>query len=186
MKNKILVISTCDPEKTGILLGFYSPFVQKNTQNSPAWNSAKGRPRSSACGGIRARSASHCFFDKGLIFDIIAKKIWRAETYQSEELLPVIDKLLRKHKIKTQNLGLIIVNVGPGSFTGTRVGVATANALGFSLNIPVISVKNKERIDDILKVGFKLFKEGKIKKGTSVNPYYDKKPNITNPRKNVI
>lgn len=36
-----------------------------------------------------------------------------------------------------KDITAIEVNTGPGSFTGTRVGVAIANALGFALNIPV-------------------------------------------------
>lgn len=159
MKNKILAISTCDPGKTAILVAQYL---------------------TTSCLQLRKLQGGCCQIK------VIGKKIWRARTHQSEELLPVIEKLLKQNKIKTENLGLIVVDVGPGSFTGTRVGVATANALAFGLDIPVVGVKNKKSIEDILKVGFKLFKEGKIKKGTLANPYYNKKPNITRPRKNVI
>jgi len=93
--------------------------------------------------------------------------------------LPEIDKLLKKNKVLPKNLGLIIVNIGPGSFTGTRVGVATANALVFGLEIPVAGVKNKGKIEDILKVGFELFQEGRIKEGIIAKPFYDQAPNIT-------
>ncbi|MBU2595703.1 tRNA (adenosine(37)-N6)-threonylcarbamoyltransferase complex dimerization subunit type 1 TsaB [Patescibacteria group bacterium] len=154
-KNKILAISTCDPEKTAILLGGYS-YTSGIT------------PRRCKCGGAK----------------ITGKKVWRARTHQSEELLPAIDKLLKQNKVKTENLGLVVVNIGPGSFTSTRVGVATANALSFGLGIPVVGVKDGEKeIKDILKVGFDLFKKGKIKKGILAKPFYDKAPNITSPKK---
>lgn len=57
--------------------------------------------------------------------------------YGSQVLLPLIEKLLRitKHELKT--LQGIEVETGPGSFTGLRVGVSVANALGFSLGVPV-------------------------------------------------
>jgi len=151
MKNKILAISTCDPEKTAILLAEFSTDTSSSTLRK--------------C-GIRS-------------VVITDKKVWRAETHQSEELLPEIDKLLKKNKVLPKNLGLIIVNIGPGSFTGTRVGVATANALVFGLEIPVAGVKNKGKIEDILKVGFKLFQEGRIKEGIIAKPFYDQAPNIT-------
>ncbi len=153
----ILTISTCDPEKTAILLTLYD-YTSLSTLRKCKRGCVK----------------------------IIGKKIWRARTHQSEELLPAADKLLKKNKVKTENLGLIIVNVGPGSFTGTRVGVATANAISFGLDIPVISVKNKEKIEDILSAGLELFQKGRIRKGALVRPHYNKKPNITNPRKSVI
>jgi len=55
----------------------------------------------------------------------------------SQALLPLIIKALKKKKIKLTELEEIEVNPGPGSFTGTRVGVTVANVLGFVLKIPV-------------------------------------------------
>ena len=61
----------------------------------------------------------------------------------SQVLLPMIVNLLKKNKLKFKDLSAIEVNVGPGSFTGTRVGVTVANALGFALNLPVNGKKGK-------------------------------------------
>jgi tRNA threonylcarbamoyladenosine biosynthesis protein TsaB len=57
--------------------------------------------------------------------------------YGSQVLLPLIEKLLKKCKLDYTSLREIEVETGPGSYTGLRVGVSVANALGFSLNIPV-------------------------------------------------
>src|SRR3989344_1524932 len=62
---------------------------------------------------------------------------------KSQTALILIDKLLKRNKIKPVDISEIEVNSGPGSFTGTRVGVAIANALGFGLDIPVNGDKKK-------------------------------------------
>lgn len=59
----------------------------------------------------------------------------------SQVLLPMIDKILKLRQLKYLDLKGIEVETGPGSFTGLRVGVSVANALGFSLEIPVNSKK---------------------------------------------
>lgn len=66
--------------------------------------------------------------------------------YGSQVLLLLIDKLLKKNKVKLENLGQIEVETGPGSFTGLRVGVTVANALAFALNIPI----NNKKIEDTI------------------------------------
>ncbi|GEM_PF-144025 len=62
------------------------------------------------------------------------KKIGRQK---AQVVLPMIDNLLLKHKLKLSDLTDIEVDQGPGSFTGLRVGISIANALSFALKIPV-------------------------------------------------
>ena len=52
----------------------------------------------------------------------------------SEDLLPKISELLTKNKIPKSEIDVIVVSNGPGSFTGIRIGIATAFALQKSLN----------------------------------------------------
>ena len=61
----------------------------------------------------------------------------------SQALLPLIVKILKKNKLEVSNIKSIRVATGPGSFTGTRVGVAVANALGFALDIPINGQRHK-------------------------------------------
>lgn len=56
---------------------------------------------------------------------------------RAQVVLPMIDALLKKYKLKLTDIDTIRVETGPGSFTGLRVGISIANALGYSLNIPV-------------------------------------------------
>lgn len=62
---------------------------------------------------------------------------------KSQITLLLVDKILKKNNLKPTEIGEIEVNTGPGSFTGTRVGVAIANALGFGLDVKVNGNKNK-------------------------------------------
>lgn len=57
--------------------------------------------------------------------------------YGSQVLLDLITDILEKNEVNFEDLDDIEVEVGPGSFTGLRVGVSVANALAYSLNIPV-------------------------------------------------
>jgi tRNA threonylcarbamoyladenosine biosynthesis protein TsaB len=62
---------------------------------------------------------------------------FKIKKYQSEQLLVLIDKALRKQKKNLKDVTTIEVNLGPGSFTGLRVGIAVANALGWALKVPI-------------------------------------------------
>lgn len=59
--------------------------------------------------------------------------------FGSQVLLPLIEKLLERTNLEYTDLEAIEVTTGPGSFTGLRVGVSVANALAYSLGIPVNS-----------------------------------------------
>lgn len=66
----------------------------------------------------------------------------------SQKLLPSIVKILKSKGTDIHDLKEIAVNTGPGSFTGIRVGVSVAQALGWALGIPV-NGKNLSKGDTI-------------------------------------
>lgn len=65
---------------------------------------------------------------------------WVSERNQSKELLPAIDKLIRAQKLIPQKLRGVVANIGPGSFTGLRVGLTVANGFGYALKIPLVGM----------------------------------------------
>lgn len=76
------------------------------------------------------------------------KVIWENQEpgkLHSQVVLPLIDKILKSNHLTLKEITGIGVNRGPGSFTGLRVGIAIANALGFTLKIPV----NGKKIGEI-------------------------------------
>ncbi len=78
-----------------------------------------------------------------LQLDTRIDKITEDNVPKSQKTLVLIDKILKRNKINPIDIDEIEVNTGPGSFTGTRVGVAIANALGFGLDIKVNGKKSK-------------------------------------------
>lgn len=64
-------------------------------------------------------------------------KLTDQNEFGSQVLLKMIGEILEKNKLNFKDLDEVEVETGPGSYTGLKVGVAVANAIGFSLNIPV-------------------------------------------------
>jgi tRNA threonylcarbamoyladenosine biosynthesis protein TsaB len=71
------------------------------------------------------------------------------DTRKAQAVLPMIEDLLKKHKLEFKDISEIKVNPGPGSFTGVRVGVSIANALGFLLKIPVNNKVTGEFVEPV-------------------------------------
>lgn len=66
-----------------------------------------------------------------------AKRIFKIDPHKSHETLGLLDKFLKSNKIKHDSIKKMVVNKGPGSYTGVRVGVTIAMALGFAWGVPV-------------------------------------------------
>lgn len=64
----------------------------------------------------------------------------------SSSLMTVIDNLLAEAKLKMNNIDVIAVCVGPGSFTGIRVAIATAKGLSIGSNAKVITFTSFDTI----------------------------------------
>jgi tRNA threonylcarbamoyladenosine biosynthesis protein TsaB len=58
---------------------------------------------------------------------------------KAEDLLPAIDDLLTKNGLSKSELAMVAVSAGPGSFTGIRIGIATALGLKTGLGIAMVS-----------------------------------------------
>ncbi len=67
----------------------------------------------------------------------------------SENLMPLLDELLKRNSVDIKEIGLIACSVGPGSFTGIRIGVATIKPIAEVLNIKVASVTSLETLAKI-------------------------------------
>ena len=69
---------------------------------------------------------------------------------QSELLLPMAEDLLRSLKMSFSDVELLACSVGPGSFTGVRIGVALVKGLAFGRNIPCVGVSTLEALAENL------------------------------------
>ena len=73
--------------------------------------------------------------------NLIALKESVTENFShSEKLLVFVEELIGNSQLKLVDISAIAVSMGPGSYTGLRIGVATAKGLCYGLNIPLISI----------------------------------------------
>ena len=62
----------------------------------------------------------------------------------SETLMPLIKPILEETKLTLSQMDLLVCDIGPGSFTGIRIGVATVKAFSDSLDIPAVGISSLE------------------------------------------
>jgi tRNA threonylcarbamoyladenosine biosynthesis protein TsaB len=62
----------------------------------------------------------------------------------SSQLAPIIGRLLDDSKISSKQINAVAVASGPGSYTGLRIGVATAKGMCYALQIPLIAINTLE------------------------------------------
>ena len=84
-------------------------------------------------------SASVCITEDTTL---LAQSFQNCGLTHSTTLLPMADHVLRTSQLKLHDLDAIAVTVGPGSFTGIRIGVATAKGIADGANLPCIPVSS--------------------------------------------
>ncbi|WP_395666838.1 tRNA (adenosine(37)-N6)-threonylcarbamoyltransferase complex dimerization subunit type 1 TsaB [Methylocella sp.] len=85
------------------------------------------------------RAASACVYDDAAdLFESVESL--PMERGHAEALLPLVDRVMARVEGGFPALARVAVSVGPGSFTGLRVGLAAARAIGLACDIPVVGV----------------------------------------------
>lgn len=107
----------------------------------------------------------------------IAYEIWEGHRKLAETIHTKIETLLSADEKSWHDINAIVVFEGPGSFTGLRIGIATANAIAASLHIPIVAAKGDNWHQDGI---------GRLLAGEQDEialPYYGQDVHITLPRK---
>lgn len=106
----------------------------------------------------------------------LAYEAWQAHRQLAETLYVKIEELLKSQGKELKDIQGIVAFKGPGSFTGLRIGLTVANALSYSLGVPVIATGGTW-IED----GIETLLAGKGQKAAV--PDYGSDAHVTPPRK---
>jgi tRNA threonylcarbamoyladenosine biosynthesis protein TsaB len=71
---------------------------------------------------------------------VLSEASWSSQDYHTVELAPAVAEALRKAGFSYEALGALAVALGPGSFTGLRIGMALAKGLALARHLPIIGI----------------------------------------------
>ena len=83
------------------------------------------------------RLAGLALYDHGQTW---AEEIWHSAMTHTVELMPRIQRMLNTYQVAAESLAGIGVSLGPGSFTGLRIGLAAAKGMALPYRLPLIGV----------------------------------------------
>lgn len=83
--------------------------------------------------------------------EIIAEYNFRVSDTHSNQLMPLVDEILKRLDLKIDQIDAFAVALGPGRFTGLRIGVATVKGLGYALKKPIVGVPTLDLLANNLK-----------------------------------
>jgi tRNA threonylcarbamoyladenosine biosynthesis protein TsaB len=89
-------------------------------------------------------SASVALYDEAI--GVLAESSWRTSKNHTVELMPTIVRLLASQAILPQQLAAVAVALGPGSFTGLRIGLSVSKGLCLSLGIPIVGIPTLDTV----------------------------------------
>ena len=77
---------------------------------------------------------------------LISEYTLNMKTTHSSRLMPALDWILKDASLDKKQIDGIAISIGPGSFTGLRIGLATAKGLALGLSIPLIGVETLDAL----------------------------------------
>ncbi len=90
-----------------------------------------------------AKTATVALYENGVL---IAEYTQNIGLTHSEGFLPLVENILSATKRDIKNIDYFAVTVGPGSFTGLRIGVATVKGLAHAVNKPLVEVSTLDAL----------------------------------------
>ena len=78
--------------------------------------------------------------------DVMIEKHIENELTHSQKLMPLVDEILKQTNLNLKDFDFYACCVGPGSFTGVRIGVSTVKAFCDVTNVPIVSVSSLESL----------------------------------------
>ena len=108
---------------------------------------------------------------------IMAEKNFASDNFHRDNLLKLADQLLKSRQKKAKDIKAIIVNLGPGSYTGLRTAMLLANTWAYVNKIPLYGFLDKDFKKQKILSAIK-----KIKGKVFLEPHYGAPPKITKPK----
>jgi tRNA threonylcarbamoyladenosine biosynthesis protein TsaB len=84
-------------------------------------------------------ACSVCVCAEGKVEPLVRESL-SMTTGQAEALMPMIERVMKQIDGSFGSLDRVAVSIGPGSFTGLRIGISAARAIGLAAGIPVVGV----------------------------------------------
>ncbi len=107
----------------------------------------------------------------------VAYEVWQAHRQLAETIHAKINQMLKAQNKTLADITGIVCYKGPGSFTGLRIGLSVANALAYSLQVPIVGIEGE---DQWLQRGIRALQSDQNDIG--ITPAYGAPVHITQPK----
>jgi tRNA threonylcarbamoyladenosine biosynthesis protein TsaB len=75
---------------------------------------------------------------------ILGEELWRSANRHTVELMPRLVRLMEQQQVNASELTGLAISLGPGSFTGLRIGLGVAKGLALACDLPLVGVPTLE------------------------------------------
>ena len=99
--------------------------------------------------------------------ETILSESFKTDMAHAKELIPAMNRILEKDGSNFSSLSLVAVDIGPGSFTGLRIGLVSAKFLSFVTSVPVVGVISTDAVAE----AFYDKADGNVRLGVLLNAY---------------
>ncbi len=77
---------------------------------------------------------------------VVAEDVWLSQNHHTIELAPAVQNIMQKSGVSYNDIQALAAALGPGSFTGLRIGLGLVKGLALALHIPVIGIPTMDAV----------------------------------------